>query len=110
MSHSNRFLILGNYARHGISKVSAERTRRITEVLKEMGGLLHEAYATLGKYDIFLIVELPGNNDALKLAAILQSSLGLTTSTFPAFPIEHFDQIAEALETEIESQRMAAGE
>lgn len=110
MAELNRFLILGSYSCDGIAKANAERTKRVSQLVKTMGGKLCEAYALLGQFDLALIVDLPTNADALKLAGILNSSFGISSTTFPAVAIERFDMIAEALQTEIESARMEAGE
>lgn len=110
MSNPARFLILGNYSHNGVSGVSVQRTKRVYDVVQEMGGRVCEVYALLGIYDIALIVELATTADALKLATVLQNSIGLSTSTFPAIAIQQFDQIAEELQTEIESARMEARE
>ena len=102
--------MLGNYPHDGLTGVSAQRTHELIEFAKQMGGKLHDVYALLGQHDLALIVELPGNDDALKLTARLKSKFGISSTTFPAISIERFDQIAEALETEIESNRMEARE
>lgn len=110
MSKSTRFLILGNYSHNGVSGVSSQRTKKVYDVVQQMGGRVCDAYALLGTHDIALIVELPTTEDALKLATILQTSVGMSTSTFPAIAIQQFDLIAEELQMEIESARMEARE
>jgi uncharacterized protein with GYD domain len=105
-----RFLILGNDAHDGIANVSARRTARLGQLIEQMGGRLCEAYATLGQYDIALIVDLPGHTDALQLSAQMRPEFGIATSSPAAIPMEAFDRMAEKLATEIESARMEARE
>lgn len=110
MKSSYRYLILGKYSNHGIANVSSHRTSKLTELVNQIGGQLRDSYALLGQFDIALIVDLPDNSSAVKLAATLQLTMGISSTTLPATSISQFDQIAEDLQNEIESARMEAGE
>ncbi len=88
-----KFLMLGKYSVQGVQGIAAERTKKVVEIIQKSGGKVNAMYALLGCHDAALIVDFPGNTDAMKasIAITKLTAIGFTTS--PALPVEEFDKI-----------------
>jgi uncharacterized protein with GYD domain len=60
------YLMFGKYSTESLKAVSAKRTDKASELIKKHGGKLKAGYALLGDVDLVLVVELAGNDQALK--------------------------------------------
>lgn len=87
------FLMFGRYSSEAVKQVSAERTGEATSVIKKFGGQVNSMYALLGEYDLVLIVELPGVEEAMKASLALTQLTGISFSTSPAVTVETFDKV-----------------
>jgi uncharacterized protein with GYD domain len=84
----------GKYTQEAMKGISAERTKKATEVIEKSGGKVNSAYALLGKYDIVVIADFPAVADVMKASIGLNKLTGITFTSFPAISIEEFDKIA----------------
>jgi len=89
----NTYIMMGSYTAEAMKQISAKRTKKGTEIIKKCGGKFITAYATLGKSDLFLLVEFPGMNEVVKASVMLNKETGISFSTMPAIPVEEFDKI-----------------
>ena len=89
------YMMLGKYSQKSIKDISAKRTEKAKELVKENGGEIKSGYALLGEYDIVLILELPDSEQAMKTSVALSKMLGISFSTAPAVSMEEFDKIME---------------
>lgn len=87
------FFMFGRYSREALEKISAERTRKVDEALREMGGKVKGIYAMMGEYDVVIIVELPRMAEAMKASIILKRLTGISFFTAAAMPVEEFDML-----------------
>ena len=87
------FLMFGEYSSEAVEEISADRTRRGTELIAKYGGKVKAMYALLGDKDLLLIVELPGIEEAVKASVALGKLTGISFSTAPALSVEEFDQL-----------------
>ena len=87
------FLMFGRYSSEAVKQISAERTGKATSVIKKFGGQVNSMYALLGEYDLVLIVELPGVEEAMKASLALTQLTGISFSTSPAVTVETFDKM-----------------
>ena len=87
------FLMFGRYSSEAVKQISAERTGKATSVIKKFGGQVNSMYALLGEYDLVLIVELPGVEEAMKASLALTQLTGISFSTSPAVTVETFDKV-----------------
>ena len=86
----------GNYVNVAPADGIQADSSYIMEAIKlvdEMGGKVVSIYALLGGYDLVLTVELPGNDEAMKLSLGLSLLTGISFSTFPAVSVADFDKI-----------------
>jgi uncharacterized protein with GYD domain len=91
------FFFFGRYTHDAIKDISARRTEKTKDMIEKLGGKLMGAYALLGEYDVLLIIELPGKEEAMKTSVALSKMLGIGFSTAPAVTIEAFDALIDEL-------------
>ncbi len=89
------YFMFGSYSVDAVKKISAKRTEKAAELIAEHGGKLKAGYALLGEYDIVLIVDLPGTEQAMETSVALTELLGISFTTAPAVTVEEFDEIME---------------
>ncbi len=85
--------MFGKYSDEGIKGVSAKRTDKAATLIKKFGGAVNSMYALLGKYDLVLIVDFPGIQEAMKTAVALKELTGIAFATAPAVTVEEFDPL-----------------
>ena len=91
------FFMMGKYSSEAVKGISAERTGKAVDLVKEHGGEVRSMYALLGEYDLVFIVDLPGTQEAMKASIALGKLTGIAFSTAAAVAVEEFDKmIAEA--------------
>jgi uncharacterized protein with GYD domain len=91
------FFMFGKYSQESVKEISAKRTDKTKELIEKMGGKLVSAYALLGDVDLVIIVELPGNEDAIILSVALSKMLGIGFTTAPAVTVDTFDRLVKDL-------------
>jgi uncharacterized protein with GYD domain len=89
------YLMFGKYSADAVGKISAERTKRATTVIGDLGGEVKAGYALLGEKDLVLIVEFPGTKEAMKASIELSKLLGISFATLPAVSVKEFDKLIE---------------
>jgi uncharacterized protein with GYD domain len=87
------FVMCGKYSAEAIKGISAERTKKIVELVKKFGGDLKEMYALLGEKDLVFIVTLPGIEQALQVSVALSKMTGIAFTTSPAVSVAAFDKL-----------------
>ncbi len=90
------FIMTGRYSVEAIKQISAKRTTKGTQIVRQCGGELVAVYATMGKTDILVVAEFPGIKEAMKASVDLNKALGISFSTVPAISIEEFDKLVSA--------------
>ena len=88
------YFMFGNYSSEGVKGISADRTEKCNRIFEELGGTVKSIYALLGCYDIVIIVDLPGSEEAIKASIGVGKETGVSFRTFPATSVDRFDQIA----------------
>jgi len=88
------FFIFGKYTAASLKEISAKRTGTAADIVKKLGGELKSMHALLGEHDLVLVVELPGNAEAMKCSLSLARESGIGFTTAPAIPVEQFDKLA----------------
>ena len=87
------FLMFGKYSAESVKGISAQRTQKVSEVAKKLGGKVQASYALLGCHDLVFIVDLPDVAKAMKASIELAQSTGISFSTSPAVAVEEFDKL-----------------
>ena len=87
------FIMFGKYTAEAASKISAERTAKVQELIKKHGGELRTIYALLGTPDLVMTLELAGIKEATALSVALARATGIAFSTAPAIPADEFDKL-----------------
>lgn len=87
------YFMFGKYSHDSIKQISAQRSKDAMKVISDAGGELKDGYALLGEYDLVLIVDLPGMQQAMQSSVALAKLLGIAFTTSPAMGIEEFDQL-----------------
>lgn len=88
-----KFLMLGKYSLEAIKGISTERTNKAVSIIEKAGGKVNSLYALLGNYDLALLVDLPGNAEAMKTSIALAELTGISFTSSPAISVEEFDKI-----------------
>ncbi len=87
------FILFGNYTASSIQEISAQRTAKAKAIIKRYRGKLKAMYAALGAYDLVVVVDFPGIEEAMKTSIAFTRSLGIAIHTAPAIPVSKFDQM-----------------
>jgi len=90
-----KFLMMGKYTTEALQDVSAQRTEKAVAMIKEAGGNVDSMYALLGNYDLALIVDFPGVNEAITTSIALTKMTNIAFTTLPALPVAEFDKIVK---------------
>ena len=89
------FFMFGKYSAGAIKDISAKRTEKADSLIEKYGGTVKSAYALLGDYDLVLIVDLPGVEEAMKASIAVSKLTGISFSSSQAVPVADFDKLAE---------------
>jgi len=76
--------------RHSLGKDAKKRLETAKQIIKKHGGRLHQAYITLGRYDLVSIVEAKDTKTIARISSELFDALGLKAETLPAIPLEEY--------------------
>ena len=87
------YFMFGKYTMEGAKSISAARTQKAIDLIKENGGEYKSGYALLGDVDLILIVEMPDSGQAIKTSAALSKLLGIAFTTHPAVSADEFDKL-----------------
>jgi uncharacterized protein with GYD domain len=87
------FLMFGKYSAEGVKGISAQRTKKGTDLIKKQKGQVKAMYAMLGMADLLLIVDLPGVEAAIQTSVALGQMTGISFCTSPAITVEEFDKL-----------------
>jgi len=89
-----KFVMLGKYSAEALNGISAERTKKGIELIEKSGGKVISILALLGRYDILLVADFPGINEAMKTSIALAKLTGIGFSTCAAISVEELDKLA----------------
>lgn len=87
------FFLFGNYSREAVKGIAAKRTARAEAVIAGFGGKLKSVYALLGEYDLVIIAELPGVQEAMHVSVEISKETGILFKTAPAITVADFDNM-----------------
>ena len=91
------FLMFGKYTSHALETITADRTHKAVDLIKELGGEVESMFALLGEKDLAFIVTFPGFEQAMKASIALTRQTGIAFTTLPALEIEAFDRMMDGL-------------
>ena len=89
------YMMFGKYTRTSVSEINSSRTKETVGVIEKANGQVVSMYAMLGNYDVVLIVNLPGNREAMEVSVGLSKVTGIQFTTGPIIPIDRFDEMIE---------------
>ncbi len=89
------FFMFGTYGADAITGISAKRTEQAKAVIGDNGGRVLSMYALLGDQDLALIVEFPGNQQAMKASIGVSQITDIAFSTVPAIAVDEFDKLMQ---------------
>lgn len=87
------FMMFGKYTTEAIKGISAERTEKAVNLIKEQGGEVISMYAMVGKHDLVFTLDLPDVEKALITSVALKELTGISFTTSPVVDIERFDKL-----------------
>lgn len=87
------FIMFGKYTPEATAKISADRTKKVHDLVGKHGGEIRTIYALLGRPDLVITLDLPGIKEATTLSVALAKATGISFSTAPAIPADEFDKI-----------------
>ncbi|MCX7662073.1 MAG: GYD domain-containing protein [Candidatus Omnitrophica bacterium] len=90
-----KFVMLGRYSVEAIKSASGERTKKAVSLIKKLKGSVEGIYALLGVYDLLILADFPGINEAVKASIELSKMTDISFSTFPALSVEDFDKLLD---------------
>ena len=89
------FIMTGKYSQSALDNVSPQRTKKAEQLIARYEGTVKAMYALLGANDLFMVVELPSVEDALRVSISLTKLTGISFSTCPAISVDDFDMFAQ---------------
>jgi len=75
---------------HSLGADAKKRLEKAKEIIERRGAKLHQAYVTLGRYDLVSVIEAKDPMTIAKLSSELFDELGLKAETLPAIPLEDY--------------------
>ena len=87
------YIMLGKYTTEGIKGASADRTKKIQDLIQKCGGTVEAMFALLGEYDLAFRVSFPGPAEAMKASFAVARTTGISLSTHAAVRVEEFDRL-----------------
>ena len=87
------FFMSGKYSAEALKGMSAKRTDKSINLIKNLGGEVNAMYALLGEKDLILIVNFPGIEQAMKASVALSKMTGISFITSQAITVEEFDKM-----------------
>ena len=87
------FFILGNYSLEAIKEISRERTVEANSLIQKFNGEVKSIHALLGGFDLAIVADFPGNEEALKGSIALSRLTDIAFSTYRVVDVERFDQL-----------------
>jgi len=93
------YIALMKYTEQGIKAVKDHPKRREAagKAIEAMGGKLLHSYLTMGQYDVVVVVEMPDDDAAAKLALVTGMQGNVSTQTLRAFTEGETDRIIKSL-------------
>ncbi len=88
-----KFFMFGKYSSGALKDMSAKRTEKASELLKKLGGRVEFIYALLGEYDLVIIADFAGAEEAMKASVALSKLTGIGFNTCQAIGVEQFDKM-----------------
>ena len=76
--------------KHSLGEDAKKRLEKAKVIIQQRGAKLHQAYITLGRYDLVSIIEAPNDQAIAKLSSELFDELGLKAETLPAIPLGEY--------------------
>jgi uncharacterized protein with GYD domain len=93
------YLILANYTDQGIRSIkqSPQRLEAVKQAATAAGGKVVFFYLTMGQYDFTVLVELPNDEVAARLALTVGAQGNVRTTTLKAFQESEYQRIIGSL-------------
>ena len=89
------FFMFGNYSQEALKSITARRTEQAVGIIEKLNGQVTAMYAVLGKYDLIMIVNLPGIREAMEASIGMAKLTGISFVTSPAISVDRFDELVE---------------
>jgi uncharacterized protein with GYD domain len=89
--------MFGKYSSRALQEMSIQRTDKVVDLIKQLGGTVQAMYATLGQQDLVFVVSLPGTEDAMKASVAITKLTGISFSTMPAVTVQDFDRLMSGI-------------
>lgn len=90
------YMMLGKYSQSSVCEINSARTKETVGVIERYDGQVVSMYAMLGPYDVIMIVNLPGNREAIEVSVGLSKITGIHFTTGPVIPVDRFDEMIES--------------
>ena len=103
------YMMLGTYSQDSVRNINAARTKEAVGIIEKFNGQVVSMYAMLGQYDVVLIVNLPGNREAMEVSVGLARITGIQFVTGPVIPVERFDEMVASQREAENTQDVRAG-
>lgn len=103
------YMMFGNYTRTSLAEINSSRTKEAVGLIEKVNGQVVSMYAMLGQYDIVLIVNLPGNREAMEVSVGLSQITGIQFMTGPVIPVDRFDEMIESKMNEMDGSNSPDG-
>ncbi len=91
------FMMFGRYSSESLKGISAERTEKAVNLIKEHDGKVISMYAVLGEHDLVFTIDFPDAEKAITASVALKKLTGISFTTSPVVEVGKFDRlVAEA--------------
>ena len=88
------YVMLGKYSQAALKGVTPQRTKRVVNMIKKCKGQVQDIYALLGGYDLLILAEFPGTQEAMKASMAITKTTGIAFTSLPAVTVKEFDKLA----------------
>ena len=90
---TSTYFMFGSYSPDSIKKISPHRTDDVVGIVERFNGQILAMYALIGAYDVVIVMNLPGNQEAMEVSVALHRATGISFTTAPALSIGRYDEL-----------------
>ena len=81
------FFFFGRYTPEALREANSDRTEKMDRLIKWNGGHVGAVYALLGQFDLVMIVQFAGVEEAMKASVAMTRATGISWITAPAVEV-----------------------
>ncbi|MCX5781311.1 MAG: GYD domain-containing protein [Elusimicrobia bacterium] len=88
-----KYFLFGKYSQDALKSASADRTKKVVEIIEKLNGKVISMDVLLGDKDLAIAVDLPNTSSVVKASIAITKLTGIGFSSSPAISVDEFDKL-----------------